>query len=345
MQVTRQSPGWPTASTLLPAKTDPGAEAPDPAPSLEEEVVGCLPAFSVLREQLTNTVQQVEKAVVQIRASFEGIAVRSQESVQGAAQCLEGQGSGELIQVTRQTLGRLLQRMEQARAESERTITRMQEVQKGMLGIENILKKVDAIARGTKILALNAKIEASRAGEQGKAFGVVANETSKVAQEARQTSTAIREIVQQVATEVGQLAEELRGRAETDETQTQESRIEVDQTLDVLMAMHEKMRQSVEVSGRNSEAVGQDIAQAVRNLQFQDAVSQQVTHVVEVLATMESALGTHVDPSTIRLEGGLARWAECLLQRTSMASERRIVEKKLGSDSGGTSSGGSIELF
>ena len=320
-------------------------QRPDPAPSLEEEVVGCLPAFSVLREQLTDTVKQIETAVVQICASFEGIADRSQQSVQGAAQCLEGRGSGELIQVTRQTLGRLLQRMEQTRADSLRTIARMQEVQKGMLDIEKILKQVDAIARGTKILALNAKIEASRAGEQGKAFGVVANETSKVAQEARQTSTAIREIVQQVARDVGQMAEELQGRAQIDETQTQESQLEVDQTLDVLMAMHEKMRQSVEASGQNSEAVSQDIARAVRGLQFQDAVSQQVIHVVEVLAAIESVLGEHVDSSAIRLDGRFAHWAECLLRGTSMASERHIVEKKMGCTSGGTSSGGSIELF
>lgn len=314
-------------------------------PALEKEVRAFLPVLAVLRRQLTETIEQVEQAVVQTCASFQGIADRSRESVTRSAQCLSSACAEEMIDVTRQILGRFLERIEQARAQSLRTIAMMHDVQAGMQDIEKILRKVDSITEGTKILALNARIEAARAGERGKAFGVVAAEMGRVAHEARQTGTAIRAIVQQVAGNVDQLATDLREQAAASEAEAQASQSGVDHALAVLTATHEEMRRSVEDSVRCSEEVGRDVERAVIGLQFQDAVSQRVTHVVQTLQAIEESLDAHVIRTPTETNADVDKWAEYLRNSYTMAGERRSAEEVLGRAADSGDAAGNITLF
>lgn len=61
--------------------------------------------------------------------------------------------------------------------------------------ISQILTMISAIAEQTNLLSLNASIESARAGEHGKGFAVVANEVRKLADQSKQSTDKIKEIV------------------------------------------------------------------------------------------------------------------------------------------------------
>ncbi len=73
--------------------------------------------------------------------------------------------------------------------------------------ISGITSIIEGIAEQTSLLALNASIEAARAGEHGKGFAIVAKETAKLAEQSKQSTRMISELIIQMKVHTNQAAE------------------------------------------------------------------------------------------------------------------------------------------
>lgn len=72
-----------------------------------------------------------------------------------------------------------------------------------------ILESVNSIASSTKLLGLNAAIEASRAGESGRGFSIVADEIRKLSEDSSRSVKEIKQILDEINTNIRQLADKM----------------------------------------------------------------------------------------------------------------------------------------
>ena len=86
----------------------------------------------------------------------------------------------------------------------ESVVALMGEISASSKRIAEIVEVVDGIARRTNILALNAGVEAARAGDQGRGFAVVAQEVRVLSLRVAESASQIKALVQQSATQVSQ---------------------------------------------------------------------------------------------------------------------------------------------
>lgn len=97
----------------------------------------------------------------------------------------------------------------------ENAVELMDELEEKNMQIESILTMLNGITSQTNLLALNASIEAARAGEYGKGFGVVADEVRTLAEDSRNSTKQIEEILKGISVYTKQVANEILGEQES----------------------------------------------------------------------------------------------------------------------------------
>jgi methyl-accepting chemotaxis protein len=185
-------------------------------------------------EQVSSSVHTVAASSEQMTASIAEIARNATDAAQVAAQAVE---SAHTASKTMTELGR----------SSEE--------------VGNVIKVITSIAEQTNLLALNATIEAARAGEAGKGFAVVASEVKDLAQE---TAKATDEIGQRIVAIQNDIANAVAAIAAISEVITR-----IDQFQTTIAAAVEEQTATTQEIGRNiAEAAtgAQEIARSVQGV-------------------------------------------------------------------------------
>ena len=139
-------------------------------------------------EQHTET-DQIATAVNEMAASIQEVSASAQHAADTAGKAYSETSSGQrLVAHTRQSITELEDEIRQAAQVIHELEGQSNEISK-------VLDVIRSIADQTNLLALNAAIEAARAGEQGRGFAVVADEVRSLASRTQQATTDIQSMI------------------------------------------------------------------------------------------------------------------------------------------------------
>ena len=136
-------------------------------------------------EQLATAMNEMSVTATEVANNAQGAAEAVKEADQAT---IEG---SNVVSDTTDAINQLSMRVDQA-------VEEVVGLESATSNIETILKVINDIADQTNLLALNAAIEAARAGDSGRGFAVVADEVRTLAQRTQESTTEIRNMIEQL---------------------------------------------------------------------------------------------------------------------------------------------------
>ncbi len=195
----------------------------------------------------------------------------------------------QFVSTTQETLGIFIE----ATIETSRTSMELVDsIDRITAKIGEIVKStadMDAIAKQTNLLALNAAIEAARAGEAGRGFAVVADEVRALSTRSSVFSEAIRSHIHTVHNELQQADAAISQLAARDMSFAMTSKKKIQTMLDELGQMNGATVHAVEELEEISRTFSSDVYAAITSLQFQDLSSQLLQQICKHADILERA--------------------------------------------------------
>ncbi|WP_122433373.1 methyl-accepting chemotaxis protein [Pseudomonas viridiflava] len=264
---------------------------------LNEVLLGAMPIWA---KQVESSRQQTETAIVELTSRFTGISERLQETVQASQQAageLDGQNADGALKVLAQSdseLSQVIDSLKATQASRDETLTQVRSLTAYTGELRTMAADVAAIAAQTNLLALNAAIEAARAGEAGRGFAVVADAVRSLSSKSSETGQQMSAKVDIINNAITQLVQAASSGADQDSHSVAESEQSIQHVLQRFQSITGRLAESADLLKQESYGIRDEMTEVLVSLQFQDRVSQILTHVRDNI----DSLHTHLQQSS-----------------------------------------------
>ncbi|TRO10467.1 methyl-accepting chemotaxis protein [Ectopseudomonas mendocina] len=283
-----------------------------------DEVGQLLGALQSMRDHLRDLIGQIGGSATQIAAAAEqlsavseqtraGVREQSEESNQTACAMQQmvasvqqvagdaGQASQAAQQAERQArdgdrqVRQVIEQIERLASEVVQTGQTVDQVQGESQRIGSVLDVIKAVAEQTNLLALNAAIEAARAGEQGRGFAVVADEVRALARRTQDSTSEIEALITSLQSRVHKAV----AQTQTSQSLSQDAVSSVERTgqslahINRAVALIEQMNQQIASAAEQQSAVAMEINRSLDNVR---SIGEQSASATEQTALSSAEL-------------------------------------------------------
>ena len=256
-----------------------------------------------VRAQQSET-DQVATAVNEMAATVHEVARNAQETAEAAdAASQQAENGKRVVQDTTSTIRSLA-------AEVEKTSEAIHKLEANSENISKVLDVITAIAEQTNLLALNAAIEAARAGEQGRGFAVVADEVRSLASRTQDSTHEIQAIIEQLQTGARQAVQVMGGSRQQAESS---------------VAQAAKAATALEAISASVQTINDKSAQIASAVEQQSAVAEEINrslHAIRDASEVTSQGSTEAEASSRKVAAASGNLQQLAIQ---------FWEKKRGS--------------
>lgn len=309
--------------------------------------------FPVLINQLRAVIEETDRAAMGLTQGFMGINKKAKRQAQEVADIFgalapeasagsDGAGAaeetaqreGELVQL-RSLLNGLTESIREISGHIKEQQKATSTIMESTSSVYGIVKKSSDISENSRVLSINAAIEASRAGEHGRGFAVVAGEFKKLTEDSQRATDEIAQIVGEVSDSAAAMVQRSEEGVRQSEQAVGQAEHEIREALGRIDGLMQSTRERIEELGSHAESLARDIREIVVSIQFQDITRQRIEHVIDPLQELSeefSSLGDTV-LSFEHLEDLLSQsaqsYAERLEDRYTMEAEKEVMRQTM----------------
>jgi methyl-accepting chemotaxis protein len=254
------------------------------------QVASAAEEMSAITEELNRDLANQRAEIEQVATAMNEMTATVQEVARPAAQAARAADSTDqqavqgqhVVASTVSAIGAVASDVERA----AQVIARLQDDSKSISGVLEVIR---GVADQTNLLALNAAIEAARAGEQGRGFAVVADEVRTLASRTQQSTGEIQTVIQQLQSAAGEAAavmQQSQTRAQDSVNQAQQASGALQQITLAVTSIND-MNAQIASAAEEQSAVSDEINQNVVNI---NDVADRVTEAADQTAQASSQL-------------------------------------------------------
>ena len=258
-------------------------------------------AHSHLKEQLSlidSESQQVndlvQNAILQLTDSFQGLNSQTDQQAAFLHDLLHQNDDGHLgkfVSETEKLLTYFVDQVLSTSKDSMYLMHRLDDMTEKVDSVFALLDDVKDIASQTNLLALNAAIEAARAGEAGRGFAVVADEVRKLSRKSDDFSDEISTLTMQVKHTLKEATEVVNKVVSADMNVALSGKQQVGEMSKSMAVLEQHTNHIIEQTQQASQQINVMVNQAVTSLQFEDMCTQLLAHITRRIGAVSELSG------------------------------------------------------
>lgn len=287
----------------------------------------------VMTNQLKDVTDQTEAAALDIGEKFMNIVQRARNQAKKASGTIGDSSDDNLLDLSKKALSDVIENLKNINSAAIQTLKDMEVIIEDAGHIKNIVEEIDYVADQTNLLALNAAIEAARAGEHGRGFAVVADEVRKLSDRSNTAAEEIQKLITKVETDIKGIYSKTEKSTREGNLKSTEAETVVGSTLEKIDSSMNEAKNHLSELSAETESLAKDIGSIVVSIQFQDITRQRIEHVIEPLQTFKKEIDELMQ-NTANMSRKMQGWegkekSEWLEKMYTMESERKVMHETL----------------